>query len=250
MIIRRLATYRPALLPPSRNLQQRSQQYIGIHNGAKARVPPAPSFREAPHPGSALLSSDAMAVAVKGNIGVPNEVKYFRPQNPDEFLVEIKVCKRHTFSPLHMKYLEKRGHALADMFLSLYSAKREPLWWLSLATMDGSKAIVRRKAIARAKNAFKVALSQNGYDRFGRRLAVERKTDDSGSAGAAGVSDDGGAKAMELYGTVVFRVKDCRGFMKLELSTVVGYFSEFVQRIKPLLGQKGSEQDGPRDFRW
>lgn len=238
MIIRLLVAHRP-ILPRARNLEQHSRRCAGTDNGPKPRTtrpPPTREAREARDARPAFLSPDALALARKGDIGLPTDAKNFKPQQP-EFLLEIKLCKRHTFSPLHMKYLERKGHPLADMFISLYSNKGEqPLWWLALDNMDGSKAIVRRKSMARARYAFRAALFRNGYDQYGRKLVSEPTQDDSkGGGGSAGRS----AKFAELYGTVTLRVKEPRGFLKLGLSEVVTYLSTFVQRIEPLLGQKG-----------
>ena len=178
------------------------------------------------------MDPEALALAAKENIGLHYELKPFKAQQP-EFLLGIRVCTRHTFFYIHMKYFDKLGHALAPMFLSLYSDKsKEPLWFTARAFTDGCKAVVRRHAEKRARWAFREALSKNGYDRFGRRLA-----ESSTEAGSGRERPD------LLYGTVVFRIQDSRDFLKLDSQSVVEYLSSILMKLETTLGKKDSTPD-------
>jgi hypothetical protein len=186
------------------------------------------------------LSSAAEALARKDNIKLPTDLRVLHLKKFRDIPLTVLFSPHHVFAKAHMDYLAKEGHSMSGMFLSLYESKRtEPLWFRAYATCH-SRAIVRRKAASYAMRALIMALSRGGYDIHGRRLEQPDATD----IGHLQADLPG-----ELYGSIVLSIRDAPGFLKQELSDLVGYFSELLPTMLQghrKLDQSLNQRSSPR----
>ncbi|KAI0147497.1 hypothetical protein GGR57DRAFT_476665 [Xylariaceae sp. FL1272] len=80
--------------------------------------------------------------------------------------VWLSVSHRHCFDPRHKKYFEELEHPWTKSQIDMYVDKsKEPLWLWGFFFGAGACAV--RKSEKAMKQAFRWAMAQKGYDRYG-----------------------------------------------------------------------------------
>ncbi|KAK3938421.1 hypothetical protein QBC46DRAFT_390317 [Diplogelasinospora grovesii] len=173
----------------------------------------------------------------KFNIHPPIGLRLIKGQNFEKYPVRVSVCKQHTFSMYHMKYLGPTEQPLTDKFISFYAAKGrrdQPLWcYVQRNANDETRVVVQSTAGRRVRAAFIAALRINGYDKFGRPLPQESDGEEAQRAA-------GGDRNRQLYGTIRLNVFEPKKLMQLDFQELVNYLAEHIKkRIEPTLGTGG-----------
>lgn len=108
------------------------------------------------------------------DIGLPQHLRSLNnPQlkgNP--FRLGVTASQKHCFAQQSMRYFDTIDHPFATSLLDIYiEKKKEPLWLYCVA--HGGSAFPLKKAGKKLAHAMRDALTEAGYDRYGRRVPVE-----------------------------------------------------------------------------
>ncbi|GAB1312206.1 hypothetical protein MFIFM68171_02416 [Madurella fahalii] len=149
------------------------------------------------------------AFADKYNLQFPNKLQLLKGPRRGQFPVRVSTCRRHVFSPYHLKYLTIFDHALRDKILHLYQEKSStPLWlYVHGLVQDGSPAVVRTTSERMARKAFHSALAAAGYQKSGRSVKLKDQC---------------------LHGTIRLLIMSPKEFLKLSYEDVVECFTELL----------------------
>ncbi|KAH7037383.1 uncharacterized protein B0I36DRAFT_428035 [Microdochium trichocladiopsis] len=96
-------------------------------------------------------------------------IKY--PDNMVRLPLQVQATKDHVFNEIHYKYFSANKHPFCKSMLDLYVPKKqnESLWAWYFVIPSTAVPTVCGHARRRLRHAFRTALGQRGYDRFGWR---------------------------------------------------------------------------------
>lgn len=153
------------------------------------------------------IGSRVNTVAFEHRIKFPSALRSLkvRYDKPNRGNIQVFTNKSHVFNQHDMRWFDQPEHPNAGCVLDRYvswSDGSQPLWW-SAAAFGNAAPFVCTTAQRLLNRAIRLALEENGYDRFGRAIAVP------GSQ----------PQRPDLYGTLRILCSDPKRLCQLKFST-------------------------------
>lgn len=127
-----------------------------------------------------ILDDQVKAFSNRHQIFLPTSMHGIRISWPsairERVAFSVSVARVHTFDEKHFKYVDRDEHPLRASILNIYAAKKEEesLWLWAVSPPSSAAIFVCHVAQRKIRHAFRTALGQRGYDRYGWRADPER----------------------------------------------------------------------------
>ncbi|KAJ1335880.1 chitin biosynthesis protein CHS5 [Microdochium nivale] len=239
-----------------RTLHQRSPKSLDVQPTSKKPY-------RAPWSGASIdgrpviLDDQVKAFSNRHQIFLPTSMRGLRISWPsamrDRVAFSVSIAPAHTFDEKHFKYVDRDEHPLRASILDTYAAKKEEesLWLWAVSPPSSAAIFVCHVAQRKIRHAFRTALGQRGYDRYGWRADPEKTR--------PVYMDENGKPIVSRYPRLVGTIKirsDAKPVAQAEFENLVAQMRVILRHVEsefgtdtktgPLSLARSQRDDSPR----